>query len=64
MIARILVIRNDTEIRALIEYHLPETNIPPQNGGDISNSDSGLEGWNSLLLIIPITRKYTLKANK
>jgi DNA invertase Pin-like site-specific DNA recombinase len=61
VIARILVIRNDTEIRALIEYHLPEINIPPQSGGDISNNDSGPEGRNSLLLIIPIKRKYILK---
>jgi transcriptional regulator with XRE-family HTH domain len=59
VISRVLVFRNDTQIRALIEYHLPETNIPPQSGGDISNSDSGPEGINSLLLIIPI-RKYIL----
>jgi DNA invertase Pin-like site-specific DNA recombinase len=61
VISRILVFRDDTQIRALIEYHLPESNIPPQNGGDISNSDSGPEGRSSLLLIIPIKRKYILK---
>jgi FAD/FMN-containing dehydrogenase len=64
IIERILVIRDDSEIRALIEYHLPETNIPPQGGGDISNSDCGPEGKPSLLLILPLKRKYILKSNK
>jgi site-specific DNA recombinase len=64
VIARILVFRDDTQIRALIEYHLPETNIPPQSGGDISNNDSGPEGRSSLLLIIPIKRKYILKTKQ
>ena len=64
VINRILAFRNDTEIRAVIEYHLPETNIPPQSGGDISNSEGGPEGKTSLLLIIPIKRKYVLKSNR
>ena len=62
VISRILVFRDDTQIRALIEYHLPESNIPSQDGGDVSNNDSGPEGRSSLLLIIPIKRKYVLKS--
>ena len=44
-ISRILVLRTDSEIRVLIEYKpLVESNIPPQGGGDVSNSDGGPDG--------------------
>ena len=63
IIKRILVLRTETEVRALIEYHLPETNSPPQDaGGGISNSEGGPEGITSLLLILPVKRKYILKS--
>lgn len=65
IIYRILVTRDDHEIRALIEYHLPgESNIPPEDGGDISNHERAPGGDNSLLLIIPIKNKYIYKSDR
>jgi DNA invertase Pin-like site-specific DNA recombinase len=60
VISRILVLRNESELRVLIEYHLPESNIPPQSGGDISNNVCGPDEISTLLLILPVKRKYTL----
>ena len=60
IIERILVNRNDHEIRALIIYHLPEgnPNPPGQANGGFSNNECAPGGETSMLLIIPIKYKY------
>jgi len=44
VISLILVKRTDEQILGVIEYRLPETNIPPiDNGGDVSYKVTGPE---------------------
>jgi hypothetical protein len=64
VVERILVRRDDKEIRALIIYHLPaETPNPPaQSDGGFSNNARAPGGDSSLLLIIPIQYNYIHKS--
>jgi hypothetical protein len=59
VVSRVLARRTDDQIIVIIEYHLPQTNIPAGEGGDVSGTDCGPDGIRTMTLIIPI-HKYSL----